>query len=588
MYTIKRLLGYARRYWYLTILTVVCMVGGVALGLVFPKILQLIIDRCIVPGRADLIPRYLLILSGLVVLKALMGFGQGYSASRVALRTMYDIRNRLFDHIQRLSFSYHDEAETGQLISRSTTDVDALRQFLGDGISNLVGNTLIFAGVLPLCLLMNWRLALLALSTMPVLAVAVIRYGRTMRPLYTAAQDQHGRMTTTIQQNLMGIRVVKAFAREDYEIKKLDSVAWELLERRMATARVSAFYGPMLDFIAALGTAFILWYGGTQVVQHRLTLGQFVQFSSYVGMLIWPVRMTGFVVDVTQNAIASGERVFEILDTHPETHLRDGNIELEECEGRVEFRNVSFGYGDGNRVLNNINLVVEPGEMVALVGRSGAGKSTIINLIPRFYDATDGTILIDGRDIREYKLSSLRRHIGIVSQEPFLFSDTIRGNIAYARPDADLDEVIEAAKAANIHDFIESLPEGYDTWVGERGVNLSGGQKQRIAIARALLMNPPILILDDSTSSVDTETEALIQKALATLMESRTTFVIAMRVSTVHRADKIVVLDKGRIVECGRHEELLARGGIYQEIYRLQLGGHELNADNPEHQSIKS
>jgi ABC-type multidrug transport system fused ATPase/permease subunit len=383
-------------------------------------------------------------------------------------------------------------------------------------------------------------------------------------------------MTIAIQQNIMGIRVVKSFAREEHEIEKFSRQAWELLERNLKASKISAIYSPLMDFIAATGTTFILWYGGYQVIHHQLTLGELVAFNSYLAMLISPIRMMGYVVILSQNTVAAADRIFEILDTHPETHLKDGKMVLRDCSGHVEFRDVSFSYSDGSRVLSKINLEVQPGEMVALVGATGSGKSTVINLLPRFYDATEGSLLIDGLDVRQYRLETLRAHIGIVSQETFLFGDTVRENIAYGNPDASLEDVIEAAKAANIHDFIESLPDGYETHLGERGINLSGGQKQRVAIARALLMNPPILILDDSTSSVDTETENLIQKALVSLIESRTTFVIAQRISTVKRADKIVVLDKGRIVETGKHDELLAKGGAYAEIYRLQFGGQDL------------
>lgn len=578
MRTIRRLLAFAKRYWHWIFLTFICTLASIGVTLLFPQVVKHIIDDCIEPKKFGLLPRYALGLVGLVVIKGIFHFGQKYLTAYVAHRTIYNIRNRLFDHIQRLSFSYHDEAETGQLISRSITDVDALHAFLGDGLIQLLTNIFIFAGILPICLCMNWKLAVVALSTMPFLAIVVFRFSSKMRPVYTAVQDQHGKLTAAIQQNLMGIRVVKAFAREGHEIGKFATETRELLNRRLLAARLHAFYGPLMDFIAATGTTFILWYGGRQVIEHNLTLGEFVAFNTYLAMLIWPVRMTAMVVDTIQNAIASADRIFEILDTHPETHLKDGRIEMAECKGHVEFRDVSFSYSDGSRVLSSINLEVNPGEMVAFIGPTGSGKSTIINLLPRFYDVTEGAVLIDGVDIRKYRLSSLRQHIGIVSQEAFLFGDTARENIAYARPNAPLDEVIEAAKAANIHDFIESLPDGYDTRIGERGVNLSGGQKQRVAIARALLMNPPILILDDSTSSVDTETEALIQNALVSLTESRTTFVIAQRLSTVKRANKIVVLDKGRIVECGAHEELLANDGLYTEIYKLQFGGQETPA----------
>lgn len=573
MRTVRRLLVFASKHWQWLILTVVCLITVAGLDLLPQQLVRLIVDDALKGNRPDLLPYYCLGLVGLAIVAGFFRFGQQYFTECMAQRTIYDIRNKLFDHVQRLSFSYHDEAETGQLISRATSDVQALSRFLGHGITHLVTDSLIFLGVLTICLYMNWKLALVSLSTSPILLVAVLRFGGKIRPLYTAVQNQRGTMTTAIQQNLMGIRIVKAFAREDHEIEKFDKQSLGLLERQMETARVSAKYMPFMDFLTAGATTLILWYGGMQVVRGNLTLGSLLAFNSYLMRLISSVRMTGWIMNMTQNAIAAADRIFEILDTHPEVHIKDGAKVLKDCKGAVEFRNVSFAYNDGSRVLSNINLKVEPGEMVAFVGRTGSGKSTIINLLPRFYDVTEGAILIDGVDIREYKLESLRRNIGIVAQETFLFGDTARENIAYGKPDADLEEIIEAAKAANIHDFIESLPDGYETQIGERGVNLSGGQKQRISIARALLMNPPILILDDSTSSVDTETELLIQKALASLTKCRTTFVVAQRISTVQRADKIVVLDKGRIAEMGTHAELLQKGGLYAEIYRLQFGG---------------
>jgi ATP-binding cassette subfamily B protein len=576
MRTIRRLLIFARKYWHWILLTLACLLVGTALGLASPQVQRFIIDLCLIKQEYRLLPYLALGIVGIAVFQGIFSFLQQYLTEYVAQRTIYDIRNRLFDHIQHLSFSYHDEAETGQLISRATADVDMLRRFLGHGLVHVMSDSLVFTGVLIFCLYMNWKLALVALSTTPFLIMSVFRYGGIIRPMFTAIQNQRGDMTNAIQQNLMGIRVVKTFAREEHEIGKFNKQSKELLERTLETTRIQAKYMPFMDFLAATGTTFILWYGGSQVVRGNLTLGEFIAFNAYLLRMIGPIRMAGWVVNQAQNAIAAADRVFEILDTHPEVHLKDGRTDLTRPSGRVEFRNVSFSYSDGSKVLSGINLDVQPGEMVALVGPTGSGKSTVINLIPRFYDASEGAILVDGKDIRDYRLESLRRHIGIVAQETFLFGDTARENIAYGEPNAPLEEVMDAAKAANIHDFIESLPEGYDTRIGERGVNLSGGQKQRVAIARALLMNPPILILDDSTSSVDTETEMLIQKALVSLTESRTTFVIAQRISTVKRADKIVVLNKGRIVEVGTHAELLAKGGLYSEVYRLQFGTQEV------------
>ena len=371
--------------------------------------------------------------------------------------------------------------------------------------------------LLIICFNMSWKLSFAALSMVPILIVAVYYYARTFGPIRVAVQQQLGERTSAIQQTFTGIRVVKAFAREDYETSKFDRESQELLRLNIQESKVHAFYGPMMDFVAAYGLAFVIWYGGVQVLDKTITLGTMIAFMSYIWWFVWPVRMMGWVTQLTKNAVVSGNRIFEILDTYSETHLKDGTRTIKKCAGHVVFDNVSFCYTDGSRALSNVMLEAKPGEMIAVMGSTGSGKSSLINLLPRFYDVSEGAVLIDGEDIRKYRLESLRRQIGIVSQEPFLFSDTIYENIAYGRPGAPEDEVIDAAKAANIHDFIESLPEGYETKLGERGVNLSGGQKQRVAIARALLMNPPILILDDATSSVDTETESLIQQALAKL-----------------------------------------------------------------------
>ena len=541
-----------------------------------PQLQRLMVDICFKGRQFDLLPHYvtLYILGG--VCRGCFGFGRGYLTQYVAQKTIYDIRNRLFDHTQRLSFSYHDEAETGQLISRATADADALQGFLGDGILIICAESFSVTGLLIICFLMSWQLSLVALSMVPLLIVSVYFYSKKIGPLISEVQQQLGERTSAIQQSFAGIRVVKAFAREEYETEKFDRESQVLLDKNIEAAKVHAFYGPMMDFIAAYGYAFILWHGGVQVLDKHLTLGELIAFMSYVMWFVWPVRLMGWITQLTKNAIVSADRIFEVLDMHSETHLKDGAKILKNCDGHVVFDNVSFCYSDGSRALSDIHLEVKPGELIAVMGGTGSGKSSLINLLPRFYDVTEGTILIEGVDIRNYKLESLRRNIGIVSQEPFLFGDTIYENIAYGVIGATIEEVMEAAKAANVHEFIVSLPDGYDTSLGERGVNLSGGQKQRVAIARALLMNPPILILDDATSSVDTETESLIQSALASLTKSRTTFVIAQRVSTVKQADKIIVLNNGRLVECGVHDKLLADGGYYAELFKLQFGKQEI------------
>jgi len=581
------LLGYLRPYWARVVLAAFSLVGGTAMGLVVPWVIKQVIDVGLARGDPVAIFLSALTIVGLGAVRALFGFGQRYLSEWLSHRVAYDLRNRLYDRIQRLPFAYHDHTPIGQLISRATSDVESVQRFVGFGLVDGINTLLLAVSILVILFRTNRELALIALAPLPILVVVAIRFGRIIRPMFLGVHRQLARVSEVVQENLVGIPVVKAFAREPYEMQKFDAVNRELLVRRLRLIRTWAANFPLMAVLISLSTALILWYGGRQVIAGRMTVGEVVAFNSYVVMLAMPVQRLGWIVNLTAMAMTAGQRIFEVLDTEPTIRNRPGAIVLPRLRGEVRFERVSFRYqgagglfrpDDGRPppepgawILREVSFEARPGQVIALLGETGSGKSTLVNLIPRFYEATSGRVLVDGYDVREVTLESLRRQIGIVLQEPFLFSATVRENIAYGRPDAPLEAIVEAARAAHAHDFIVELPEGYDTLVGERGVTLSGGQRQRVAIARALLMDPRILILDDATSSVDVETEHLIQEALARLMEGRTTFVIAHRISTVRRADLILVLEGGRIVERGTHAELLARGRRYAEICRLQL-----------------
>jgi len=576
MPTLKRLLGYLKKYWFFLLLAFLSLMINRVLTLAVPEITQRAIDIAIPQGRRGLLAALALSIVGVTILRGLFQFAQEYTLQYAAQKAIYDIRNTMYDHLQRLPFSFYDKSQTGQLIARATGDIDSLRRFFAFGMFNFVSSIVIFFAALVICLMKNWKLAILALSIMPFIAYSGTRFGKKVGPRFLELRQKLADVTITIQENITGSRVVRTFSQENYETEKFSEHVHSLLKMRLRIARLWAMYFPLMDFIFMLGVISILWFGGWQIMKGDLTLGEFIAFNMYLMMLMMPVRMLGFIINVSQEATASGRRIFEILDTESEVEESPDAKPLPTIKGHVRFENVSFGYetGDG-LVLKNFDLEVQPGETLALLGATGSGKSTVINLLPRFYDPTSGRIMIDGTDIRDVTLESLRRQLSLVLQETYLFSATLKENISYGKTDATMDQIIAAAKAANIHDFISSLPKGYDTDVGERGVTLSGGEKQRVAIARALLMDPRILILDDSTSSVDTETEHLIQNALTALLENRTAFVIAQRLSTVKRANKIVVLDNGEIIEQGTHEELLEKGGIYAEIYDMQFRQQE-------------
>jgi ATP-binding cassette subfamily B protein len=576
MQILGRLLGFLKKYWHLMFFALLAMLINRILTLAVPEITQRAIDVAIDEKKYNLLVILSLSIVGVTILTAAFQFLQEYILQYASQKAIYDIRNKMYDHLQRLPFSFYDKSQTGQLIARATGDIDALRRFYSFGMLNFISSILMFFAVLVICLIKNWALALIALSTMPLLAYAGIRFGGKIGPRFWIVRQRFADLTTAIQENITGVRVVKTFVREEYEINKFSGYARNVLQTNLEITKLWATFFPVMEFISGLGTIAVLWYGGWQIMKGQLTLGQFIAFNMYLMQLMWPMRMLGFIINVSKEAIASGQRIFEILDTESEVKESPNAKPLPTIEGYISFDNVSFKYENNDElVLKNFTLEVKPGENVAILGATGSGKSTLINLIPRFYDPTSGKITIDGIDIRDVTIESLRQQIGIVLQETFLFGMSLKENISYGKTGATMEEIINSAKAANIHKFIETLPNGYDTEVGERGVTLSGGEKQRVAIARALLMNPKILILDDSTSSVDTETEHLIQNALATLMQNRTTFIIAQRLSTIKRADKIIVLENGEIVESGKHDDLLEKGGIYAEIYRMQFKQQE-------------
>ena len=515
-----------------------------------------------------------LLIVAFAVARGFFAFAQGYTSEKLSQSMAFDFRNDLYNKIQKLSFSYHDRTQTGQLMIRATDDVEKVRMFVGQGLLMTLQSLIIFVVTLVILFLTNVKLTLVILPILPVAMILFTAFGRISQPLFMEAQIRLSRLNTILQESLAGIKVVKAFVREPWQQERFDASADAVMQQQLKISTIFSLLFPVMFLVANLGQAAIYYFGGRQIIVGTLTFGEWQKFSIYLFYVFFPLGQLGFIITQMSQASASAERIFEILDARSDVADKPDAIPLPPLQGRVEFRNVSLRYfGGGEPVLRNVSFTVEPGQTVALLGATGSGKSSIINLIPRFYDVSEGQVLIDGYDVRDVTLDSLRGQIGIVLQDTTLFSGTIRANIAYGRPDASQEEIEAAAKAAAAHDFIMSFPQGYDTPVGERGVTLSGGQKQRIAIARALLMNPRLLILDDSTSSVDFITECQIQQALDKLMQNRTSFVIAQRISTVRNADQILVLDKGQIAAQGKHEALLENSPIYAEIYHSQLVG---------------
>jgi ABC-type multidrug transport system fused ATPase/permease subunit len=554
---------------FLTLLTLLTLTG---LNLLVPRIIQSVIDDGLLRGDTTYLVRSSLLLLGLGLGSALLSLVNRYSAEWVAAHVGFDLRNRMYDHIQYLPFEYHDHAQSGQLISRCIEDVRAIERFSGSSIAELVRFVLLTVGILFVMLSTNVTLAVIALTPMIPLVLMTGNFGTRIGKLFFAVDAAVGEVSNRLQENVTGVQVVRAFARENYEIQRFEAANMDVFRKWVKVVDEWAKIMPTTNWLTTLGTILILFFGGQMVMEGTMTIGAVVAFNAYILMMAEPAQALTGLVNAGGEAAAGAKRVFEVLDVEPAVQSKKEALTLSALSGEVEFQNVSLKYQDEKaESLSDITVRVKENQIVALIGPTGSGKTSLVNLIPRFYDVTDGAVLVDGHDVRDVELTSLRKQIGIVLQTSLLFSDTILGNIAYGRPDATEEEIIAAAKAAQAHEFITGFTKGYDTIVGERGVTLSGGQRQRVAIARALLMDPRILILDDSLSSVDTQTEKLIQAALDTLMEGRTTFVIAHRLSTVRRADLILVMDMGRIVERGTHAELLANGGLYKEIHDLQL-----------------
>jgi ABC-type multidrug transport system fused ATPase/permease subunit len=576
MKSIKRLRILLRPFFPQILLAGLFLLLLTAIDMLFPEIIRAVIDQGITGGDKRFFLIAAGILAGLSMLRAGIGFGNRYTSEWLAHHIAFDLRNRLYNHIQRLSFSYHDHTQSGQLISRCIEDVRSLQNFTGGGMIELTRVLILMAGIIVILIVTQPLLALIALLPMIPLTLMTTSFGKRVGRMFLDVDNALGELSARLQENVTGVQVVRAFAREKYEIERFASANRVLYKNQVRVVQEMARVMPTSSLLVGLSTLLILWFGGNMVLRGELTIGELVAFNSYVLMLSGPAQQISWLVNSAGETSAGLQRTFEVLDMRPEIRSRADAVVLPALRGEISFENVSFRYqGEKAPALHDINLKVQPNQIIALVGLTGSGKTSLINLIPRFYDVTKGCVLVDGHDVREVNLKSLRDQIGIVLQTSLLFSATICENIAYGRPDATLEQVIEAAKAAQAHDFILEMSDGYDTKVGERGVTLSGGQRQRVAIARALLMDPRVLIMDDSTSSVDTQTEHLIQEALSRLMHGRTTFVIAQRLSTIRQADLILVMDKGRIVQRGTHAELLTQEGLYREIYNLQLRDQE-------------
>ena len=584
MKTFWRILKLLGDHKWLTILGFALAFVQMGLGLVVPRIIQLTINNALVGGETGLLVTYGLALLGVAIARFVVGVGRRLATGKVSLDIEYDLRNRMWDHVLRQSFSYFDRWPTGQLMSRAMSDIQNVRMFLGYGLVFFATNIVMMVAISVILFFLDWKLALMSLAFMPVLLLVTIRFSIRLKPILMDVQQKIADVTAAAEENVVGSRIVRIFAREDDELVKFSDRSYKVFEASVAAARVRAVYIPLIAFIPNLAVAFLLYYGGRLVIEGSLSLGSLVAFYSYLMMLVYPAQVIGWLTGLAQRAIASGERVYQVLDSPLEMTEKPDAQPLRDAfgltagefaaagggapgpTGSVTFDDVWFSYVD-RPVLRGVSLEVPAGHTIALVGHTGCGKTTLTNLVPRFYDAGGGTVLIDGQDVRDLQLADLRRHIGIVNQDPFLFSTSIAENIRFGKPEAADDEVRAAARTAQADDFIEALPEGYETVIGERGFTLSGGQRQRIAIARALVMDPRILILDDATSSVDVETEFRIRAALQEVMRGRTTFIIAHRPSTISLAEEVVVLDHGRIEERGSHEDLMAAGGLYAHMF---------------------
>lgn len=571
---LKRTYLYLKPYWKHTAGAYIALLAVLAINTFIPQIIRWIIDTGIQGNQPRVLPLAVLLLLGLTLVKGVLTYFQGLFTETASQNVAFDLRNEIQKKLTQLSFSFHDQAETGELLSRAVQDVERVRFLTGRATLRILEGGLMLVITAVILLTMDFKLALMILVTMPLLVFQAVRFGTRFRPLSLQVQKQLALLTTGVEQNLRGSRVVKAYAQEEAEIERFSVTNDEWFRLSNRSAKMQAVNAPLLFLIANLGMVAIIVYGGHQVIQGSLSIGVVVAFISYVGQLVDPVRRLGMIIPAVAIAGSASERIYDILDVTSEVTDSPGALRLKKIEGRVRFEDVSFDFGK-NKILRNVSFDALPGQKIALLGLTGSGKSSIINLIPRFYDPTGGRILVDETDIRDVTLKSLRSQIGIVLQETTLFAATMKENIAFGKEQATDEEVQQAAMAAQAHDFIMEMPDGYNTRVGERGQTLSGGQKQRLAIARAILLNPRILILDDATSSVDTETEQHIQLALEKLAKGRTTFVIAHRLSTVRDADLILVLDKGIIAARGTHTELLQNSSIYQSIYSQQLKKQE-------------
>ena len=569
--TFARLLGFLKPYKLSLIVSIVLACGSQAAQIVLVWVVGGVINKAIVPHDRQQLTVYVWAIVGLGVLKAGLMVGRRLISGRQALGVELDMRNALYARLVRLSFRFYDTHQTGQLMSRATVDLQGVRFFLGYGLIFLFQNVLVVVSVTVVLFFVKWELALIALAIVPFLIVLAYRYSRLSHPTLRDVQQKLADVATVAQESIVGVHVVKAFAQEPAEQAKFRDRSEAVFGQTVRANRQRAFYVPLISFVPMLAQAAVLLVGATMVRDGGLSIGSFVAFNLYLGMLVLPLRSLGMWIGQAQRATASGERIFQVLDEPEEVADRPGAGDLPAGPGEVRFEGVSFLYLDGRPVLSDVDLHVPAGRTIALIGHTGSGKTTLTSLVPRFYDVTAGRVMVDGRDVRDLTLASLRRAVGVISQDPFLFSATVRENIAFGAGDLPQEAVEAVARAAQAHEFIERLPQGYDTVIGERGITLSGGQRQRLAIARALAVDPRILVLDDATASVDASTEALIRIGLRGAMAGRTTFVIAHRLSTIALADEIVVLDHGRIAARGTHEELISTSIVYREIYEHGL-----------------